>query len=140
MYMEDAYRSAFYGIVKDTQDKTGYELPDHIEVYLVMLLSHQTDRPDFFPETSFAEMFLTANTLQKRKELADTCLFVSGVFPHIGERRGTNRSYYRDMGTTSYEMLSESWHPELFSALAKHFDFLSEFIERAFQNNNLTKF
>jgi len=135
--MEDAYRSAFFGIVKETQDKTGYELPDHIEVYLVMLLSHQTDRPNFLPETSFAEMFLTANTPQKRKELGDTCLFVAGVFPYIGERRGINRSYYRDLGTTSYEMLSESWHPELFSHLAKHFDFLSGFIEVVFDKTHV---
>jgi hypothetical protein len=130
--MEDAYRSAFYEVVKETQDKTGYELPEHIEVYLVMLLSHQTDRPNFLPKTSFAEMFLTANSPRQRKELGDTCLFVTGVFPYIGERRGINRSYYRDIGTTSYEMLSESWHPELFLQLARHFDFLSGFIETVF--------
>ena len=134
MYMEDAYRSAFFGIVKDTQDKTGYELPEHIESYLVMLLSHQTDRPNFLPDTSFAELFLTANTPRKRKELGDTCLFVSGVFPYIGEKRGINRSYYRDMGITSYDLLSESWQPELFAALAMHFNFLSEFIEIAFRD------
>lgn len=134
MYMEDAYRSAFYEIIKETQDKTGYELPEHIEVYLVMLLSHQTNQPNFLPDSSFAELFLTANTPRKRKELGDTCLFVSGVFPYIGKNRGINRSYYRDMGITSYEMLSESWQPELFLQLSHHFDFLSEFIECAFEN------
>jgi hypothetical protein len=97
-----------------------------------MLLSYQTDRPNFLPETSFAELFLTANTAQRRKELGDTCLFVSGVFPYMGEKRGINRSYYSDMGITSYEMLANSWNPELFSALAKHFHFLSEFIEEIF--------
>ena len=134
--MEDAYRSAFYEVVKETQDKTGYELPEHIEAYVVMLLSHQTDRPNFLPTTSFAEMFLTAHTPGQRKELGDTCLFVSGVFPYIGNKKGVNRSYYRDMGTTSYEMLSEHWHPELFSHLAKHFDFLSGFIEVLFSQEN----
>ena len=133
MYMKDAYTSAFYDIVRETRASTGYELPAHIEVYLVMLLSHNTDRPNFLPETSFAELFLTADTPRKKKEFADTCLFVSGVFPYIGDRRGINRSYYRDMGTTSYEMLSESWHPELFLQLARHFDFLSGFIEQVFE-------
>lgn len=132
--MEDAYRSAFYEIVKETQNKTGYELPDHIEVYLVMLLSYQTDRPNFLPDASFAELFLTATTPQKKKELGDTCLFVSGVFPYIGRKRGVNRSYYSDMGITSYEMLSGVRHPELFSALALHFKFLSEFIEITFRD------
>lgn len=132
--MEDVYRSAFYEIVKETQNKTGYGLPEHIEVYVVMLLSHQTDRPNFLPDTSFAELFLTANTPRKRKELGDTCLFVSGVFPYIGEKQGINRSYYSDMGITSYEMLSEHWQPELFASLALHFKFLSEFIEIAFRD------
>lgn len=133
--MKDAYTSVFYDAVRKTQATTGYELPEHIEVYLVMLLGHNTDRPNFLPETSFAEQFLTANTARKKKELADTCLFVCGVFPYIGERRGINRSYYRDMGTTSYEMLSETWHPELFLQLAQHFDFLSEFIETVFRDS-----
>jgi len=133
MYMEDAYRSAFYEIVRNTEARTGYELPDHIKSYLIMLLSYQTDRPNFLPETSFAELFLTANTARRRKELGDTCLFVSGVFPYMGEKRGINRSYYSDMGITSYEMVANSWNPDLFFALAKHFNFLSEFIERAFE-------
>lgn len=131
--MEDAYRSAFYEIVQNTEDKTGYELPDHIKSYLVMLLSYQTNRPNFLPETSFAHQFLTASTPKQRKELGDTCLFVSGVFPYLGEKRGINRSYYSDMGITSYEIVSDFWNPHLFSSLAKHFNFLSEFIEVAFE-------
>lgn len=129
MYMEDVYRSTFYDIVKETQGKTGYELPEDLECYLVMLLSQQTKRPNFLPETTFAEMFLTATTPTQRKELGDTCLFVSGVFPYIGNKKGISRSYYSDMGITSYELLSDHWHPELFGSLAKHFCFLSKFIE-----------
>ena len=135
MYMEDAYRSAFYEIVESTEARTGYELPDHIKSYLVMLLSYQTNRPNFLPETSFAEMFLTASTPKQRKDLGDTCLFVSGVFPYIGDKRGINRSYYRDMGITSYEIVSDFWNPELFGSLAKHFNFLSQFIEVAFEES-----
>jgi hypothetical protein len=136
--MEDSYRSAFYDIVKETQGKTGYELPEDLECYLVMLLSQQTDRPNFLPETTFAEMFLTANTPTQRKVLGDTCLFVSGVFPYIGNRKGISRSYYSDMGITSYKLLSECWHPELFGSLAKHFNLLSGFIEIVFLDKYFT--
>lgn len=135
MYMKDAYTTLFYDAVTNTKQTHGYTLPEHIEVYLVALLAENTDRPDFLPTKSFAESFLSANTPRKKKEFADTCLFVSGVFPYLGEKRGINRSYYRDMGTTSYEMLSEHWHPELFSQLAQHFDFLAQFIEVVFDSN-----
>ena len=56
--MKDAYSNAFYGIVRETQDKHGYELPHHLEAYVVMLLARQIDRPCFAPKTSFAETFI----------------------------------------------------------------------------------
>ena len=40
--MKDAYTNAFYGIIRETQDKHGYELPEHLEAYIVMLLAHHT--------------------------------------------------------------------------------------------------
>ena len=68
-------------------------------------------------------------TSSEAKQLADTCLFVSGVFPSIGERKGINRRYYQDIGSSSYGIVAEVQNPELFNTLATHFNFLSEFIE-----------
>ena len=56
--MRDEYTSAFYNIVKETQDRYGYDLPFDIEVYVVMLLSSRVDKPDFLPEDSFAESYM----------------------------------------------------------------------------------
>ena len=50
--MNDAYRVAFYDVVKETQAKTGYELPEHLEAYVVMLLAYYIDRPEYLPEKS----------------------------------------------------------------------------------------
>ena len=126
--MNDAYRTALFDVVKDTSAKRGYELPEPIEAYVVMLLATHVDKPKFLPDT-FAEAFLTIKTSSDAKELGDTCLFVAGVFPSIGERKGLKRRYYQDIGSTSYGIVAEVQNPELFSTLATHFNFLSEFIE-----------
>ena len=129
--MNDAYRIAFYDVVKETQADTGYDLPDHLEAYVVMLLAHHIDRPDYLPEKSFAEAYLRLKRPANlsAKELGDTCLFITGVFPTYGKKHGLNRRYFQDIGIGSYEMVAEVMHPDLFSQLATHFNFLSDFIE-----------
>ena len=129
--MKDAYRVAFYDVVRETQADTGYELPEHLEAYVVMLLAHHVDRPDYLPEKSFAEAYLKLSRPadMSAKELGDTCLFVTGVFPTYGRKHGLNRRYFQDIGIGSYEMVAEVMSPNLFSQLATHFNFLSEFID-----------
>lgn len=129
--MNDAYRIAFYDVVKETQADTGYELPEHLEAYVVMLLAHHIDRPNYLPEDSFAEAYLKLSRPgdMTAKELGDTCLFVTGVFPMYGRKYGLNRKYYQDIGIGSYEIVAEVMHTDLFTQLATHFDFLSNFIE-----------
>ena len=126
--MKDAYQTAFYDVVKETQAQSGMDLPHHIEAYIVMLLSDCVDRNDIPPDSTFAQMFLTIRDSQQAKQLGDTCLIVSGAFPRLKAHRGLNRRYYQDIGSTSYDMAS-GMNEELFPVLAKHFVFLSEFIE-----------
>ena len=134
--MKDAYTNAFYGIVRDTQDTHGYELPVHLEAYIVMLLAHHVERPDFLPDTSFAEKYLTIDSRKDAKSLGDTCLFVSGVFPNMGKRKGLNRSYYTSIGIGSYS----SMYGNLFEELATHFIFLSDFIEVTIHSSKPQKY
>lgn len=126
--MNDVYITALYDVVKETSTTKGYNLPEPIEAYVVMLLATHVDKTDFLPETTFAQTLLTIKTNDQAKQLGDTCLFVAGVFPTIGNRKGLNRRYYQDIGSTSYEMAS-TMNEQLFPVLAKHFVFLSEFIE-----------
>ena len=125
--MKDAYTTAFYDVVKQTQSTTGMELPQHIEAYIVMLLSEFVERDDIPPDSAFAQMFLTLKDSRQAKQLGDTCLIVSGAFPTFKQRYGISRRYYQDIGSTSYEMAS-TMNEQLFPILAKHFVFLSEFI------------
>ena len=134
--MNDAYTSALFDVVKETSATRGYDLPEPIEAYVVMLLANFVDKTDFLPDT-FATAFLTIKDSRDAKSLGDTCLFVSGVFPTIGERKGLNRRYYQDIGSTSYEIVAEVMNPELFTPLATHFNFLSDFIEVTVNSSKL---
>ena len=81
IFMDDAYASAFYDVVKETQSKTGYDLPLEIESYVVMLLASFIDKPSFLPEKTFAQCYLTLQEQNKydAKTLGDTCLLYSST-------------------------------------------------------------
>ena len=130
--MKDEYVDAFRGVVQDTQNSTGYNLPEHVEAYIVMLLADHVEKVDFLPSSSFAETFLKLKSGDREaKELGDTCLFVSGVYPKYGNKHGINRRYYQDIGSTSYDIVSLQMNNELFSTLSKNFVFLSSFIHHS---------
>ena len=135
--MKDAYVNAFRDVVKETQAATGLELPESIEAYVVMLLAHNMERPNFLPERSFAEAYLKLRrpANYSAKELGDACLFVTGVFPQYGRKHGLDRGYYQNIGISSYDMVSEVLNRNLFSALSTHFVFVSDFITVATGSN-----
>ena len=135
--MNDTYTEALFDAVRDTSAKSGYDLPEPIEAYVVMLLTSYVDKPDFLPEDGFGPTLFRIKHFSQAKDLADTCLFVAGVFPSIGKRKGISRRYYQDIGSTSYGMVAESLNPELFNTLAKHFIFLSDFIEVTVNSSKL---
>ena len=121
--MRDLYQTAFYGVVRETQVSTGLTLPDDIECYVVMLLAEHIDKNDFLPKKSFAESYLTITKSRNAKELGDTCLFVSGVFPDYGDS-----NYITHIGRSSYSQITTSLNHDLFESLSKHFVFLRDFI------------
>ena len=121
--MRDVYQAAFYGVVRETQESTGLTLPDDIECYVVMLLAEHIDKNDFLPKKSFAESYLTITKSRNAKELGDTCLFVSGVFPDYGDS-----NYITHIGRSSYSQITTSLNHDLFESLSKHFVFLRDFI------------
>ena len=129
--MKTEYTNAFYDVVRETKEIHGYELPVELESYVVYLLASHLDRPDFLPDSTFAEAYLKLSRpyTQNAKQLGDTCLFVTGVFPAYGSNKGLNVKYYSNIGKSSYSMASEYLNIDLFENLSKHFDFLREFID-----------
>lgn len=124
--MKDEYATVFYDLVQETQSTTGYELPVELEAYIVMLLADKLDKPDFLPQTTFAQEFLKLKKPYRHtaKELGDCCLFVTGVFPEYG----ISMRYYSDIGKSSYTLVQGGLNIELFELLATRFDFIREFI------------
>jgi len=129
--MKTEYTNAFFDVIRETKETHGYDLPVELESYIVFLLASHLDRPDFLPENTFAEAYLKLERpyTQNAKQLGDTCLFVTGVFPSYGRDKGLNISYYSNIGKSSYSMASEYLNIDLFDNLSTHFDVLREFID-----------
>jgi len=124
--MQDAYVRVFADCVRSTAQQTGIELPYHIEHYAVALLAVHTDRADFLPRTTFAQALYNISNARTAKELGDTCLFVTGVFPEYG----VNRRYYTDIGKTAYSSIEL----ELFRDITHSFDLIQTLIECTVSN------
>ena len=118
--MQDAYVQVFADCVRNTRLQTGIELPEHIEHYAVALLAVHIDRPDFLPHTTFGQALHNISNARTAKELGDTCLFVTGVFP----KYGVNRRYYTDIGKTAYSTIEL----ELFRDITHSFDTIQTLI------------
>jgi len=128
--MKDEYISTFYNVVKDTCDTEGYEIPVDVESYIVYLLADKVSQPNLLPEPNFAIAFLSLsiNNPNEAKNLGDTCLFVSGVFPDYGSKKGLSARYYADIGKTSYTIAQHKLNENLFRNLSENFDFFRNFI------------
>jgi hypothetical protein len=126
--MEDRYVSLFHDLAQETRRSYGFELPGDVEQYVVLLLADHVKRPDWVPNPSFAEAHLNMRTSQEAKALGDECLFLCGVFPRFGARRGLDLDYYATIGSNSYSRASRTLHAELFEDLSRHFRVISKFI------------
>ena len=124
--MQDAYVQVFADCVRNTRLQTGIELPEHIEHYAVALLAVHVDRADFLPRTTFAQALHNIRNARTAKELGDTCLFVTGVFPAYG----VNRRYYSDIGKTAYSTIEL----ELFRDITHSFDVIQTLINCTVSN------
>ena len=122
--MQDEYITAFSNAVVETREDTGIELPDFVEQYVILLLASRTKQQHFLPKTTFAETFLSLETKKQAKDLGDTCLFVTGVFPEYG----ISIDYYSTIGKNSYRQVATCYNPELFDTLSNHFDYVRFFI------------
>ncbi len=120
IFMQDAYVAVFQDVVSTAREQTGIEFPLHIEHYVVALLAEHVDRSDFLPRRSFAESLLTIRNTRTAKQLGDTCLFVTGVFPNYG----IDRNYYISIGQSAYTRIDT----ELFNTVSVHFATIADFI------------
>ena len=121
--------TAFTELVSNTRTETGVELPMLVEHYVVALLADHVDKNTFLPEHSFAESLMTIRNSRTAKELGDTCLFVTGVFPNYG----IDRDYYIGIGQSAYTRIDT----ELFNTVSVNFATISDFINVCVRGNRI---
>ena len=140
--MRTEYTNAFYNIVCEAKETHGYELPVDLESYVVFLLASHIERPDFLPHSTFAEAYLKLKRpyTQNAKQLGDTCLFVTGVFPSYGQDKGLDITYYSNIGKSSYSMAKEYLNIDLFESLSTHFDLLRTVIDTSINKHKTPTF
>lgn len=126
--MNEYYVKAFYQLMQDVSQFYGYELPKHVESYILLLLADHMEKNDWYPNPSIAENYLTIQTAKDAKHIGDECLFLCGAFPSYGSSKGLGIGYYMNIGASSYARAGQSLNPLLFTALSKNFEFASKYI------------
>lgn len=132
--MKDSFQTLssdaqWHSLVHDAQAKAHLHLSEMLEHYLVVLLSRFTRRAESLCE-AVAPHYLEAmrNEGQQRpkelRDVGDTCLLLSGLFPGRTSKLAVNTDYYIGLGQSAYgeaaTHLDTDDHP-LFLTLAQRF-------------------
>lgn len=116
--------------IKEAENRCSVQLDQHLEIYLVSLLTRYTDKPDMVKRL-FATALLEAlekaeaerNVMLQR--VGDECLIFSGFFPRAAEQRHVNIRYFVDIGRSAYSNMSHT----LFDNLATEFVSLMDVLQ-----------
>lgn len=120
-------KTAFRTILTETYRLHGWDIPEYVLAYKTEILYDRMSRPNWQPQPSYAECFLSVKTTRQALDLANTCWFTRAVFPELGQRH-ISSDYYTDLGQSCYDRVIQSSavaSPTL-AAMRDHFDFLAE--------------
>lgn len=124
-------QAAWYHVVKNAHQQSGYQYDDDIENYLVLTLeTFLTDQ--LFASETIALKLLQGLSIDRHlpkadlRAVGDECLLISGLFPERAYKRNVSLNYYIGAGKQAYQTLSHHNHDnlhnaELFASLSKHF-------------------
>ena len=120
--IEQVYRQAMQGLVRETVQRTGIELPMHLELYVTELMARYVDGVDLDSSETFAAQYLNAVTQTECKTVGDRALMIYGWFPDRHRDRGVNTEYYSVIGRLAYQRCTA----EIFTLLSRRFDMAAE--------------
>lgn len=112
-------------VVKEAENRCAVQLDNHLEIYLVSLLSRYTDKPEI-AKRLFASAVLKAMEKSERErgvllqQVGDECLIFSGLFPKAAKSKNVNIGYFVDIGRSAYAHISTTTG-DLFGSLAVRF-------------------
>ena len=119
--IDDHYVEIFKNLANEAEKRTGYEIPVLLSQYTIMMLADHMRKTQWYPDPSFTENYLQVNNSRSAKELADECLFISGVFPEYAVRNGVTLTYYQTLGEACYSRAAVDLNKELFQTLSNYF-------------------
>ena len=132
--IEPVYRQAMQGLVRETRDRTGIELPVHLELYITELMAQYVDGVDLDSSETFATQYLSAVTQTECKTVGDRALMIYGWFPDRHRDRGVNTEYYSVIGRAAYQRCTA----DIFGELSRRFNMAAALI-RAVPSNHSVK-
>jgi hypothetical protein len=116
-------------LVSEAQDSAHYSLDEELESYLVFLLMRYAQQPRKLATIvalEYVESLLARGQARRERlrDVGDTCLLFSGLFPNLARRRRVQISYYVRIGQGAYSELSQTLaaaHADMFAHLSEKF-------------------
>lgn len=126
----------WHALIVDAEQACKHPLDAEMQSYLVFLLMR------FTQDHGFAAKILAMEFMQgmqaggqvkqvKLREVADSCLLTTGLFPQQAQRRRVSLSYYMDLGRSAYLQLAlagSTAMAEVYHQLARHFAALMDIL------------
>lgn len=120
-------------VIRRAENFCSISLKEELEAYLVTLLMRYTTRPEIVKQI-IATRFLEGLQLRdyersvSLQNIGDQCLLLSGLFPHVAEKKHVKIAYFVDVGRTAYSTISKGAN-DLYSLLALHFVILMDVLQ-----------
>ena len=97
-----------------------------VVAYESRIFASKVATPNWQPEPSYAERYLSIRTTEQALALANVCWFTRSVFPELGRRRGITESYYVQLGQSCYDRVLRDSDSETVEIMRDNFEFLAE--------------
>lgn len=156
-------REFFHSKITEASRDLNIKLEEHVEFYLVNLLTSFIQRTTPGDDTENSEMDVLSTPLafmlkraleapierqpQLYRSLGDASLYVSGFFQDYFNRKTFDINYYMTMGASAYEQASsltrsqsrdDGFH-ELMESLAKNFGQIVDVVAQASDSSNMNQ-
>ncbi len=103
-------------LVIEGQEKTGFQLAEPVENYVVITLDANTTNSQLISSVIAIDFLKnihvkSVNNSHMLRTIGDQCLILAGLFPEHTKRRNVSSDYFKNIGENAYYVLSFSKIP-----------------------------
>ncbi len=129
LVLEPTSTAQWRQLISEAQDSAHHSLDEELESYLVFLLMRYAQEPRKLAAIvalEYLESLLARGQARRERlrDVGDTCLLFSGLFPNIARKRHVQISYYVQIGQGAYLALAQNLaaaHAGMFAHLSQQF-------------------